>query len=370
MNIKWALTNLCNLNCKTCYNANLRNNEKGIELSRSIELISEFRSNNVKSVHLLGGEPLLYEGIENIVLECHKNKIETWINTNAIQLSNTELLNSIISNGLDTLIISLDGFDSDTNDAIRGDGVFEKVIKVLEYIKDTRITKININVVASRAFLKQKHSILDFLCHFGVIIENITISLPDIVGNAAVSENMFSNIKDDYYDYIFWFYRNCEKKYVNKVIFDSSPLLYDYVHFKKPMINTHQNMYCMGGSFTYFLDADGILYPCNLPSGINWFKNNVLGKNSDEAYNLKFNSLKSVLSMVGYQHFFEYVRKRDLDNCYTKTEDICKNCIYLLSHKCNIGCPCSSKPYEFLYLCEKVRKLDQKYFAITRGQSI
>lgn len=48
MVVKWAITNNCNLNCKHCYNANIRNKKDFIDCDTALRVVE-----NLKKVMLL-----------------------------------------------------------------------------------------------------------------------------------------------------------------------------------------------------------------------------------------------------------------------------------------------------------------------------
>ena len=122
------VTSECNLDCPHCYVrfGNLHNDKnKEIPLDVWREKFLEFRRKGIRSIALVGGEPTLRMDVVMLADEIFK-------------------LVFIISNGTKRIPedfkheihISLDG-DKETNDAIRGEGVFDTVIK--NYRNDDRV---------------------------------------------------------------------------------------------------------------------------------------------------------------------------------------------------------------------------------------
>lgn len=140
-NAVWDITSKCNLNCKHCYNSEKYNKNYGSDLTyeNCVKLISILKENNCKFISLLGGEPLLHPNIMEILKLCKKNDIKVAITTNGLNLSNTTIKN-ITESSVSHILISLDGGDSETNDNIRGHGVFDKVVSniktLMTYIKN------------------------------------------------------------------------------------------------------------------------------------------------------------------------------------------------------------------------------------------
>lgn len=308
MVIKWAPTNRCNLNCKTCYNANLRNNSIELSTKEAMELVDQLYINGVSCIQFLGGEPLICEYIIPLIKKCSSYGIETWINTNGTLL-NSDMIKNLNEAGLDLLIISIDGATSYSNDSIRGFNVFNRVTYALKLLEKTEHNfKVNVNCVLSIKSMKEFDELINFPNIFKCI-DIYCISLPDIVGNAEQNKKIFVNLFRDLIENL----ERCFDKYEisENIVFDLSPLMNDYFLYGNPEINMHQNMYCMGGTYTYFLDADGILYPCNLPNGIVWFKERI--KNKISKYSVLYNKFSDIIKQQAFQDFYKEVRKKDIN---------------------------------------------------------
>jgi MoaA/NifB/PqqE/SkfB family radical SAM enzyme len=89
-------------------------------------------------ISLSGGEPLMTEGILDLVKFIVNEGYRTNLLTNGF-LINEAMAKEIVASGLNTLVISLDGINSETHDFIRGvKGSYERVIKAVEYIDKFR----------------------------------------------------------------------------------------------------------------------------------------------------------------------------------------------------------------------------------------
>jgi len=151
INIK--LTNRCNLNCVMCGQTKLRQTQwqkeelspgQWVEFIRKIAHIKPF-------ISLWGGEPLLYEGVIDIIAESQKNGIKVGIITNGTMLE--ALAQNLAEFDNIELGISLDG-PAQTHDKIRNKpGVFEKLKTGFDKIQYHRLKlgkpKLNVSLIFS-----------------------------------------------------------------------------------------------------------------------------------------------------------------------------------------------------------------------------
>lgn len=127
----------CNLECEQClYKPNIKFSigRKEIPFVELIELISDFRKMGATKLSILGGEPTLYGKKENNkplfdLITIAKNELKYQY----VRLdTNGTFDGSILYNDgfrlLDELSFSIDGYDAETNDKIRAEGVFNKAV--------------------------------------------------------------------------------------------------------------------------------------------------------------------------------------------------------------------------------------------------
>ncbi|MDP2924130.1 MAG: radical SAM protein [Candidatus Omnitrophota bacterium] len=130
--------------CKMCYIWNI-NDDKTAE--STIEENKQF----VKSLrdlvepgfefHLSGGEPLLTNGILDLVKFISDEGHKTDLVTNGF-LINKSMARDIVDSRLDTLTISLDGINKETHNFIRGvAGSYERIMRAIGYIDKFRKDK-------------------------------------------------------------------------------------------------------------------------------------------------------------------------------------------------------------------------------------
>jgi len=148
--INFGLTHKCNLRCKICETWKFGLKEKNVlslkELKNLITQISNWDKNI--NVSFAGGEPLLKK---NVLIKCIKHAkslgLTTHVTSNGI-LVDKKTAEELVTSGLDYLQFSLDGSTPQTNDYIRGKGVFKKVMKAIKRIKEAK-EKFNSNLKLS-----------------------------------------------------------------------------------------------------------------------------------------------------------------------------------------------------------------------------
>lgn len=85
------ITNRCNMRCKGCFYAHKLDNHSDMNLD-SYKSIVEENSHIIKKIILLGGEPLLYKQIGDMLIENNKHNISTTVYTNG---RNIEILKDL-----------------------------------------------------------------------------------------------------------------------------------------------------------------------------------------------------------------------------------------------------------------------------------
>lgn len=152
-NIQYAVistTGACNLSCRHCFRVEVQDNYLSYE--KFVSLLAYLKSIGVKHINFTGGEPLLNPDIEKMINISKEHGFENILSTNGLLLSS---LKDKILNDIFCLCLPLDGDDSLTNDSIRGNGHFEKVLTLInEYGKERFNFKLKINTLVTANNIK------------------------------------------------------------------------------------------------------------------------------------------------------------------------------------------------------------------------
>ncbi len=194
------LTSKCNLRCRHCYNdSGVKVNELSFE--RIKMLVDELERLDNQSIILSGGEPLLYPQIKELLLLLSSKKISVTLVTNSTLIEDG-FVRFITNNGINNLRIqiSLEGGTRVTNDSIRGDGTFERIMLISEKLQAAHIPffyHISLNKSSCKeihdiftVIKRFKHSFVAFsnLYPYGRLTENMDL-LP-------TSEELYKAIKE------------------------------------------------------------------------------------------------------------------------------------------------------------------------------
>lgn len=173
------LTDRCNLRCKHCYEwsehgyYSQRGNSGGcteIGLDVIKKIISETRKNKA-GLYLWGGEPLCYSHFETLAELIEKEERQCVICTNGMLIPDKLDLLLKIGRNLEVLI-AMEGFEEE-NDAIRGSGVFPKIMEAIRVLLEARKDgvfhgKITIHTVINHNNFSKLYEYVQFVQGLGV----------------------------------------------------------------------------------------------------------------------------------------------------------------------------------------------------------
>lgn len=124
----------CNLRCTHCSAANFSPPEDLLTLSDYKNIAEQCKRYKVPMVSFTGGEPLFSTRLEEILSFFDTKSTLMSCTTNGTLLTE-ERARRLKSLGLDSFVISLDGPDPESNDAIRGKGTYQKVMNSIRIAK-------------------------------------------------------------------------------------------------------------------------------------------------------------------------------------------------------------------------------------------
>lgn len=131
INVFLELTNKCNLNCRHCFNGEIRD-EKILTIETWKRIIDQLVDMKVFFVKITGGEPFLYPQLFELLHYLDSKQLNYIIYTNGLKIKNNiEKIKNL--KHLLMLRVSLEG-TKEYNDYIRGKGNFDKVISVLKIL--------------------------------------------------------------------------------------------------------------------------------------------------------------------------------------------------------------------------------------------
>ena len=173
----------CNLHCYGCYSAQY-STEEDLSFEVIDRLVAECKEMGIHLVLMTGGEPFLRKDLFDL-FEKHEDTMFQ-IYTNAT-LIDEKMIDRFVALGNVVPAISLEGFREET-DARRGKGQFDRVVKVMDWLREAGIffavsttqTSRNTDVLTSDAFINflvEKGCILLWNFHYVPVGRDPDLSL-------------------------------------------------------------------------------------------------------------------------------------------------------------------------------------------------
>lgn len=195
----------CNMSCVHCYNSSNPNAENKCELMSKeqwFEIIKQLKEYNPKTVILIGGEPLMYKGVDEIIEYIRKNIPNTVIvlYSNLTLLTNKLLL--VLKENDVKVVTSIYGSNADIHDRVTTvKGSFDKTVNSIKLLKNNDIS-IKANVVEmsinendienTKTYIKEltgKDTKVD-------IVRNVKEGLEYLQPKATQKERVIRNVKN------------------------------------------------------------------------------------------------------------------------------------------------------------------------------
>lgn len=247
-----AITSKCNLNCSYCYKS--INEKQALVLDKKIifkfiDNILKYYPNKIKTIQLIGGEPLIHPDINEIIEYILDKKILVRISTNGtLSILQDYKFKDIVNNPNVEFRISLDSYIEEENDFYRGKGSFKKIIKNISFLTKCKC-KLSIKSVLTKNNIDSLEQMLLFLKNLN--IKSFAFTPIYNLGNSE------SNYYDNTVSHTQVLYKICD-------IFNRDKTLLSMI---KPNIIKHtldliyiKNPYILNKMYLY-INFDGNIYP-------------------------------------------------------------------------------------------------------------
>lgn len=137
--VYYEITSFCNLKCMHCSDL-LSTSSTFLDADKLIAFHKEMTKLGVNSSVVTGGEPTLHKEFARIVSELAQLG-PVLITTNATLINPQETAGLLKSNGNIALQISMDGADKNVFEEIRGEGTFDKVSGLIDFLLKEGLNK-------------------------------------------------------------------------------------------------------------------------------------------------------------------------------------------------------------------------------------
>ena len=188
------LTRACNLKCIHCLNNSGIKQKDELTKDELLKLIKKLSSLGVQEIRFTGGEPLLFNGIYDLIKFATEEGICTSLGTNGTLITK-EVAKKLKESGLKKVVVSIDG-NKKTHDKIRGKKNYQKAMHGLKYLQKNGIN-VRVNSVIMKSNMDDVIKLAKKMSR-----KKITIFTRRFIssGRGKELENNMLNKKD--YDYV------------------------------------------------------------------------------------------------------------------------------------------------------------------------
>lgn len=137
----WVTVNRqCNLRCQWCY-AGSAEFKKSLTMPLTLlkDIVSFIAKIGIQNISLTGGEPTCHPQIREIVSYVHSQGLNPILITNGVALANRTFLNSLYSQGLSGINLSLKGGSEKDYEKNTGVEAYEKTLRAISNVAATNI---------------------------------------------------------------------------------------------------------------------------------------------------------------------------------------------------------------------------------------
>lgn len=148
VNLTWEITMRCNLRCAHCLSDAGSQAEDELSTGQCRQVIDELARLKVFQINVGGGEPFARPDFLELVDYTLGKGVVVCVSTNGTLLDQALCRHLAGLEGL-FLQVSLDGVDCQTNDAIRGQGTYDRALAGMELLKTAKVP-FSVNTVLTR----------------------------------------------------------------------------------------------------------------------------------------------------------------------------------------------------------------------------
>lgn len=265
LNVYFAVTNRCNLDCYYCYgDYHHRQGVREFTLAEITDTLRELRRMGTVFLQLQGGEPLLRNDLGAIVDCCRELGFSTDLITNAILIpQRTEVIRR-----LDSICISIDGRPALT-DANRGTGTFARVLDGIDCCRELGVpTRLNAMLTADTT-----REEVDYLLRLAAekkLLLNFSSTFHFVPRSVRSGGGRSLRPADDHLRRLLAQIA-AQKRAGGPLQFTAQayerardwPLPFDRIRATAAELPAGYDYFpCRHGDYVLFIDADGRLYPC------------------------------------------------------------------------------------------------------------
>ncbi|MGW4561222.1 mycofactocin radical SAM maturase [Streptomyces sp. NPDC004561] len=147
--LTWELTYACNLACVHCLSSSGRRDPRELTTDECKAVIDELERMQVFYVNIGGGEPTVRPDFWELVDYATAHHVGVKFSTNGVRIT-PEVARRLAAGDYVDVQLSLDGATAEVNDAVRGEGSYDTVLRAMENLAAAGFAGFKISVVATR----------------------------------------------------------------------------------------------------------------------------------------------------------------------------------------------------------------------------
>ncbi len=239
----FCVTDRCNLSCiHCCADAQGVSGSDALNTTDIKKIIDKFIDWDIETIIFTGGEPLVRDDFLEILQYTRSNFTgHITLMTNATLID--EYKAKVIATCVDSIDISLDGYDKESCEKVRGNGVFSKVINSIKLIQQEGVDKISLSMVRRKGDDSGE-------AKFRTLCSKLSVKpMIRIFADIGRGENSAK-----------YFLRNSSMIEFQKDL--SDPVVLEKK--RKNIQNNIRTSACSGSKTMLYIDSRGDIYPCPL----------------------------------------------------------------------------------------------------------
>ena len=249
--IGWEITNRCNLTCKHCFTAAGRRAYGEMTTAECRAAIDSMAAIGVETIGWTGREPLLRDDLEELIAYATQKKIRSTVTTNAVLLDR-QRAQRLKEAGNRAVQISIDGSNAARNRRLRGttDDEFNRILDAISYCRELN-TRVTLATVLGSENLDDAPAMLELARREQVDMIRFCCYAPVGRGKRKDVRERFSFDGALSELYRFVEYVQTQDSVVVDLDIGFGPVPPDYAFHR-----------CIAGKETFYLKANGDIYPC------------------------------------------------------------------------------------------------------------
>jgi MoaA/NifB/PqqE/SkfB family radical SAM enzyme len=161
--VNWSISNACPMICKGCYNPFVA---QTLELDEAIKVLANLKAHGTKAIMFTGGDPLLWEGIDELLARAKALEFTVGLDTTGHVASPDRLAD--LARHVDTFGVPLDGASEESIRRFRrgpSTSILEKITANLDILSSLG-AHVRVHTVVHRENIQELPQILDMLQRF------------------------------------------------------------------------------------------------------------------------------------------------------------------------------------------------------------